>query len=66
MRETRILVIACLASLLPWGVTALTTNWFTADHGTLSQKHGVLLAVLQLVVGLLAFYVFSLIDRLKT
>jgi formate hydrogenlyase subunit 4 len=65
MRETRSLVVASFVSLAPWAVAALTTNWFTADGGTLSQKHGVLLVVLQLIVGLLAFYILAVIDRLR-
>lgn len=48
MTETKTIFIACLASLIPWGVVALVTNWYEPN---LSIGHALLLATLQIVIG---------------
>jgi hypothetical protein len=58
MTEIKAIFIACITSLIPWGVAALTTTWY---EPTLSIIHALFLTVLQLIIGIIVGIV--LIDR---
>jgi hypothetical protein len=56
MTEIRAFFIACVASLIPWGVVALVTNWY---EPTLSSEHALLLVTLQITIGVLVGIVLA-------
>ena len=59
MSEGRIIVLASLAGLVPWGAMAILTNWFNERQAsgvqTLSVGHALILMLAQMTIMAIVF-----------